>query len=160
MYRALILMTVLALAACGQGDKAEPSPASPPPPPKDGTAPAPRELTEIGLRRVCAAGLASIHGQQPSAITVDGVRERIVTASWRAPVDGGARRAECRVDGDMIIWKPLDRPDEAQNRWMNQAGDPLVRFVATERRITVNTTLPDGTTATESYPVATDQEAA
>ena len=160
MPRSIILLSVLALAACGRNDKADEAPASPPPPAKDGTAPAPRELTELGLRRVCAAGLAAIHGQQPQAITVEGVRERIVTASWRAPVDGGARRAECRVDGDMVIWKPLDRPDETQNRWMNQAGDPLVRFVATERRITINTTLPDGTTATESYPVAQDQEAA
>lgn len=151
---ALILLAALALTACGQGEKAEAPAAAPPPPPKDGTAPAPVALTEARLRQVCRAGVAAIHGQPLEAVTLAGVREGIVDAGWRAPVDGGERRAQCRVDGDMIIWKPLDRPDEAQNRWMNEAGDPLVRFVLRDAEIAITTTLPNGTTSTETYPIS------
>jgi hypothetical protein len=156
----LILLAALALTACGQGEKADAPPAAPPPPPKDGTAPAPVALTEARLRQVCRAGVAAIHGQPMEAVTLGAVREGIVDATWRAPVDGGTRRAQCRVDGDMIIWKPLDRPDEAQNRWMNEAGDPLVRFVLRDAEIAITTTLPNGTTSTETYPVAVEQEEA
>ena len=42
---------------------------------------------------------------------------------------------------------------------MNQSGDPVTRFVLDGEAITINTTLPDGTTATEEYSVATEQEA-
>ncbi|HEV2082980.1 MAG TPA: hypothetical protein VGR32_11105 [Brevundimonas sp.] len=154
----LILLASLAVAACGRSEKAEAPPASPPPPAKDGTAPPTIELTEAGLRRVCRAGIAAVHGQQIEAVTIAAVREGIADATWRAPVDGGARRAQCRVDGDMIVWKPLDRPDEAQNRWMNQAGDPLVRFVVTAREITITTTLPDGAVSAETFPVAAEPE--
>jgi hypothetical protein len=160
MMRALplILLASLTLAACGRDEKAEAPPPSPPPPAKDGTAPAPVALTEARLRQVCRAGVAAIHGQQMEAVTIAGVRDGIVDATWRAPVDGGERRAQCRVDGDMIIWKPLDRPEEAQNRWMNQAGDPLVRFLVTAREITVTTTLPDGAVSAETFPVAAEPE--
>lgn len=161
MMRALpvILLAALSLAACGRSEKAEAPPAAPPPPPKDGTAPAPVALTEARLRQVCRAGVAAIHGQQLAAVTIAGVREGIVDATWRAPVDGGERSAQCRVDGDMIVWKPLDRPDEDQNRWMNQAGDPLVRFTVSEREITVTTTLPDGAVSAETFPVAAEPAA-
>lgn len=154
----MIPCLALTLTACGQGEKAEAPPASPPPPAKDGTAPAPVALTEARLRQVCRAGVAAIHGQQLAAVTIAGVRDGIVDATWRAPVDGGERRAQCRVDGDMIIWKPLDRPDEDQNRWMNEAGDPLVRFTVVERGITVTTTLPDGAVSAETFPVAAEPE--
>ena len=42
---------------------------------------------------------------------------------------------------------------------MNQSGDPVTRFVLDGETITINTTLPDGTTATEAYAVAAEQEA-
>ncbi len=160
MMRALpvILLAALSLAACGRREKAEEAPVAPPPPTKEGPAPAPVALTEARLRQVCRAGIAAVHGQQLEAVTVERVREGIVDATWRAPVDGGTRRAQCRVDGDMIVWKPLDRPDEAQNRWMNEAGDPLVRFVVTSREITVTTTLPDGKTSAASFPVAAEPQ--
>jgi hypothetical protein len=163
MRKTVILLTAaLLVSACGNREEAEAPPAAPSAPPRDGTAPAPVALTEARLRQVCRAGIAAVHGQQLAAVTVDGVREAIVDASWRAPVDGGERTAQCRVDGDMIIWKPTDRPDENQNRWMNQAGDPLVRFGISAQKITITTTLPDGTTSAEEYPVEaeTQEEAA
>ena len=159
----IMLLAALALTACGRKEEEAVAPPAPPPPAKDGTAPAPVELTEARLSQVCQAGIAAIHGQQFYAVTIGPVRDRMVDASWRAPVDGGTRRARCRVDGDMIVWMPLDRPEEAQNRWMNEAGDPLVRYTVTDRELTVTTTLPDGTVSAETYPVvaaAPQEEAA
>ncbi|MDI6623678.1 MAG: hypothetical protein QME55_03020, partial [Brevundimonas sp.] len=66
---------------------------------------------------------------------------------------------QCRIEGDLITWKPADAADPEQARWMNQSGDPVTRFVLDGEAITINTTLPDGTTATEEYSVATEQEA-
>jgi hypothetical protein len=156
-------MLILSLAACGERTDA---PAATPAekvsaanPASDGEASVPVVLTAPDLRRVCQAGLAAIHGQDLSAIQIDGLEGPVVNASWRAPVDGGRRRAQCRVDGDMVTWKPVDASNPEQNRWMNQSGDPAVRFVLDGDAITINTTLPDGSTATERYSVAAEQEA-
>ena len=163
--RALAVMfgTVFALAACGErAEEAAPTPAevvSATPAESDAAPAAPRVLDAADLRRVCRAGLAGIHGQAIGDITIDGLEGEVVNASWRAPVDGGRRRAQCRVEGDLITWKPVDAPTPDQNRWMNQSGDPVTRFVLDGDAITINTTLPDGTTATEEYAVAAEQEA-
>ncbi|WGM47353.1 hypothetical protein KOAAANKH_02229 [Brevundimonas sp. NIBR10] len=116
-------------------------------------------LSATDLRRVCRAGLASVHGQDVDAVQVDSLEGSVVNASWRAPVDGGRMRAQCRVDGDLITWKPVDRPVAEQNRWMNQSGDPVVRFVLDDAAVTVTTTLPDGTTSTQDYAVVVQEEA-
>lgn len=161
--RSILLLGLVALAACGQRtDEAAPTPAeavSAAPAKSDAAPTAPRVLDTAELRRVCRAGLAGIHGQQLTDISIDGLDGAVVNASWRAPVDGGRRRAQCRVEGDLITWKPADAADPAQARWMNQSGDPVTRFVLDGEAITINTTLPDGTTATETYAVATEQEA-
>jgi hypothetical protein len=163
--RALAVMfgTALALAACGERtDAPAPTPAekvSAANPASDAEASAPVVLNAADLRGVCRAGLAAIHGQSLSAIGIDGLEGQVVNASWRAPVDGGRRRAQCRVDGDIITWKPVGATNPEQDRWMNQSGDPVARFVLDGDAITINTTLPDGTTAREEYSVATEQEA-
>ena len=144
---AVIAVSALTLAACG----AEPEKAAPPVEAAAPAAPAvaappatPVALTDADLRRVCQAGLAEIHGQGVADIQIDGLTGRVVNASWRAPVDGGRRRAQCRVDGDLVIWKPVDATDPAQDRWMNQSGDPVTRFVLDGERVSINQTLPDG----------------
>ena len=160
---AVPMLAVLTLAACGErADEAAPTPAevvSATPAESDAAPAAPTVLGAADLRRVCRAGLAGIHGQQPGDITIDGIEGEVVNASWRAPVDGGRRRAQCRVEGDLITWKPADAGTPEQARWMNQSGDPVTRFVLDGGAITINTTLPDGTTATETYSVAAEQEA-
>jgi len=160
---AVLMLAPFALAACGErADEAAPTPAevvSAAPAESDAAPTAPAVLGAADLRRVCRAGLAGIHGQQLADISIDGLDGEVVNASWRAPVDGGRRRAQCRVEGDLITWKPADAGDPAQARWMNQSGDPVTRFVLDGEAITINTTLPDGTTATETYAVATEQEA-
>ena len=161
---AVLMLTSLSLAACGErAEEAAPTPAeavaATPPEATDAAPAAPTVLDAADLRRVCRAGLAGIHGQAVGDITIDGLEGDVVNASWRAPVDGGRRRAQCRVEGDLITWKPVDAPTPDQNRWMNQSGDPVTRFVLDGGAITINTTLPDGTTATETYAVAAEQEA-
>lgn len=146
--RAAAIMTgaVLALAACGErAEPSAPTPAEVVPsalPVSDAEVSAPVILTAADLRRVCQAGLAEIHGQGVADIQIDGLEGRVVNASWRAPVDGGRRRAQCRVEGDLITWRPVDVTDPAQDRWMNQAGDPVTRFVLDGETVTVIQTMP------------------
>jgi hypothetical protein len=160
---AVIALTALTLAACGE--RAEPAAPTPTEvvsavnPASDAEASVPVVLNAADLRGVCKAGLAAIHGQELSAIVTDGLEGQVVNASWRAPVDGGRRRAQCRIDGDIITWKPVDATNPEQDRWMNQSGDPVTRFVLDGGAITINTTLPDGSTTTEEYSVAAEQEA-
>lgn len=154
-----IVIGALALAACGER-AAAPKPAETAPVEvKAPDAVAPTVLTEADLRRVCRAGLASVHGQQPLAIDVDGVEGGVVHASWRAPVDGGRMRADCRVQNDLVEWKPLDLPDETLVRWMNQPGDPVIRYVIKGAAITITQTLPDGTTEQADLAVPAEEEA-
>jgi hypothetical protein len=144
---AVIVVTALTLAACGErAEKAAPTveAAAAPVAPVVAAPAAPVALTDADLRRVCRAGLAAIHGQDENSITIDALNGPIVNVSWRAPVDGGRRRAQCRVDGDLVIWKPADRTSPIDDRWMNQAGDPVTRFVLDGETVTINQTLPDG----------------
>ncbi len=145
---AAIVVTALTLAACGErAETAAPTPVetvSATNPASDAEAAVPVVLTAEQLRSVCQAGLAAIHGQGVSAIQIDGLEGRIVNASWRAPVDGGRRRAQCRVDGDLVTWRPVDATGPDQNRWMNQTGDPVTRFMLDGETVTINQTLPDG----------------
>ena len=148
---AILFGAFFALAACGE--RAEP--AAPTPvetvsavtPVSDAVPDAPAVLTADQLRRVCQAGLAEIHGQGVADIQIDGLEGRVVNASWRAPVDGGRRRAQCRVDGDLVTWKPVDAASPDQDRWMNQAGDPVTRFVLDGETVKITQTPPDGGTA-------------
>ncbi|WP_439477655.1 hypothetical protein [Brevundimonas sp.] len=146
---------LLSLAACNaESEKAAPTPEETVPaasPALDAEPRAPVALTDADLRRVCRAGLAAIHGQDENSITIDALNGPIAHVSWRAPVDGGRRRAQCRVDGDLVIWKPADRTSPIDDRWMDQAGDPVTRFVLDGETVTINQTLPD------SGAVADDQ---
>lgn len=148
---ALMFGAAFALAACGE--RAEPAA---PTPVETVSAAAPTSDAELGvpavlsadqLRRVCQVGLAEIHGQGVADIQIDGLEGRIVNASWRAPVDGGRRRAQCRVEGDLITWRPVAVTDPAHDRWMNQAADPVTRFVLDGETVIINQTSPDGAVA-------------
>lgn len=172
---AAIAISLLTLTACGdRGQTAEPTPseqvAAAPAATSDAVAAAPVVLDAVGLRRVCKAGLAAIHGQAidaagfegqtAGAIRIDGLEGKVASASWPAPVDGGRMRAQCKVEGDLIAWKPVDRPVAEQNRWMTEAGDPVVRFVMDGDRITITQTLPDGTKVQSELTVPIEEEAA
>jgi hypothetical protein len=152
------VLVAASLAACGQqAEKSEPTPVeqvSAEAAKSDAQPAAPVVLTAAQMRQVCQAGLAAMHGQELAAIQIDGLEGQVVNASWRAPVDGGRRRAQCRVDGDIVTWKPMDSGNAEQNRWMNQATDPVTRFAIDGDRVAITTTLPDGTATTEQYEAA------
>jgi len=156
-----ILIGAFALAACGEREAA-PTPAekvAADQPVSDAVASAPTALNAADLRRVCRAGLAAIHGQEPTAVAIDGVEGEVVHASWRAPVDGGRMKADCRVENDLVVWKPLGLPDAAMVRWMNQSGDPAIRYALDGDTIAITQTLPDGTTERTELAVPAEEEA-
>jgi hypothetical protein len=156
-----IVIGAFALAACGEREAA-PTPAekvAAAAKHSDAVQTAPEALNAADLRRVCRAGLAAVHGQEPMAINVDGVDGGVVHASWRAPVDGGRMRADCRVEKDLIVWKPLDLPDPTLVRWMNQSDDPVIRYVMDGQAITITQTLPDGTKEQAELAVPAEEEA-
>ncbi len=156
---ALIMIGGLALSACGERAQEPASAEAPAPAASDAALSAPPVLSAADLRRVCRAGLATVHGQTVEAIEIEGVTGETVAASWRAPVDGGRMRAECRVERDLVTWKPLGLPDPAQERWMNQSGDPVARFALDGDAVTITQTSPDGATERSQLTVPADQEA-
>ncbi|MGV3580575.1 hypothetical protein [Brevundimonas sp.] len=162
--RAVLVLTVAltALAACNRApEKAEPTPSeivAEKAPTSDAVAQTPAVLTAVDLRRVCKAGLAAIHGQEVSAIEITGIEGQIVNTQWRAPVDGGLMKAQCRAADGMVVWKPLELPDPAAVRWMNEAGDPVVLYAIRGDEIAITQTLPDGTTQTATEVVRAEEE--
>ena len=162
--RAVLILTVAiaALAACNQAsEKAEPTPTeivAAEAPGSDAVAQTPAVLTAVDLRRVCEAGLAAIHGQDVAAIELTGIEGDAVNAQWRAPVDGGLMKARCRASDGLVVWKPLDLPDPASVRWMNESGDPVVRYAMRGDEIEITQTLPDGTTQTAAEVVRAEEE--
>lgn len=155
------VMAAMSLAACGPvAEKTAPKPAetvSAVNPASDAGASVPVVMTPANLRRVCRAGLAAIHGQGVADIQIDGLEGPVVNASWRAPVDGGRRMAQCRIDDDLITWKPVGVTIPEQDRWMNQAGDPVTRFVLDGERVEITQTLPDGAVDQIALVVSDDQ---
>ncbi len=162
--RAVLVLTVAltALAACNRApEKAEPTPSeivAAEAPVSDAVAQTPAVLTAVDLRRVCKAGLAAIHGQEVDAIELTGIEGEVVNAQWRAPVDGGVMKAQCRAADGLVVWKPLDLPDPASVRWMNESGDPAVRYALRGDEIEITQTLPDGTTQTATEVVRAEEE--
>lgn len=164
--RAAIIIAggLLGLAACGQpAEKAAPTPAekvAATPIVSDAANTPTGPLSAVDLRRVCRAGLAAIHGQEPLAIQITGLEGDVVNAEWPAPVDGGRMKAQCRTDGELLTWKPLELPDPADIRWMNQSGDPVNKFAIKGDVVTVTQTFPDGTNQQSDLTVPANKEAA
>ena len=162
--RAAIIIAggLLGLAACGKpAEKREVAePFAPEAAARDVVTTPPGPLSAVDLRRVCRAGLAAIHGQEPSAIQITGVEGYVVDAQWPAPVDGGQMKAQCRTDGELLTWKPLDLPEPTDIRWMNQSGDPVNKFAIKGDVVTVTQTFPDGTNQQSDLTVPANKEAA
>ena len=152
---------LVALGACSAEPKtAAPAEQAAVTPVVSGPATAPTgPLSAVDLRRVCRAGLAAIHGQEPTAIQITGVDGDVVNAQWPAPVDGGMLKAQCRVQGDVVAWKPIGLPDPASSRWMNQAGDPVNTYALKGDVVTVTVTLSDGTKQQSDLTVPANKEA-
>ena len=150
------------LGSCNQPDsRGDPTPlekAAAAAPVSDSVPVTPAVLTAVDLRRVCRAGLAAIHGQTLDAIQITGAEGEVLDARWRAPVDGGWMKAQCRAGDGLVMWKPLDLPDPAQVRWMTDAGDPVVRYAIRGEEIEIVQALPDGTTQQAMMAVRPEEE--
>lgn len=157
------LLAGLALTACGE-PASEPAdapvvadiPVTAQPAPAASAAPV--ALSETMIADVCRAGVGAVYGQPGADVVVLNRAGGMITVGWRAPVDGGQLTAECRVEGDRVLWRPLDRPVAGENRWMDQPGDPVVTYSLDGSTLTVSQSLPDGTTTT-AQGVTTEEEA-
>ncbi|AQR61962.1 hypothetical protein BZG35_10100 [Brevundimonas sp. LM2] len=157
----ILALPVVLVGACQRAPDAAPTPSeqvAATAPVSDAVAESPAVLTAVDLRRVCRAGLAAIHGQQVAAIELTGLEGQVVNAEWRAPVDGGRMKAQCRAGDGLVVWKPLDLPDPASIRWMDRADDAVVRYVIRGEEIEITQTLPDGTTQQAMMPVRAEEE--
>ena len=165
MRNGLLLISMTALAACSPvAPESAPAVETMGAPPASvagalATPPVVGPLNAADLRRVCRAVLAAVHEQPVADVRIDGLEGEVVNASWRAPVDGGRRTAQCRVEGDLATWRPTGLPTAEANRWMNLATDPAIRFTLDGDRIAVTQTLPDGTSTSSEVTVPTQEEA-
>jgi len=164
--RALVVIAMggLVLGACGS-EPETPAPEAPAPAATSAvTTPAAPvsavALTDASLASVCRAGLSFIHGQTVDAIQPEGVANGIATASWPAPVDGGRRYAECRVQNDILQWRPARLPAGQTAIWSDTPADQVVRFAFRDGQIVLNQTNPDGATSQAMLPAPVQQEAA
>jgi len=158
-----LLAGALVLAACGE-PASEPADAPAGVASTDGQAGAgpsatPMTLSETLVADVCRAGVGAVFGQPGSEVAVLNRAGGVITVGWRAPVDGGQLTAECRVEGDRVLWRPLDRPVAEENRWMDQPGDPVVTYSLEGSAVMISQSLPDGTTTTTAEGVTTEEEA-
>ena len=158
-----LLIGAFALAACGEPAREPadaPAVAAPVVPQTGaGASATPVTLSEGMMATVCRAGVGAVHGQPGADVTVLDRAGGVVTVGWRAPVDGGQLTAQCRIEGDRVLWRPLDRPVAGENRWMDQPGDPVVTYSLDGSTLTVSQSLPDGTTTTTVEAVTTEEEA-
>jgi hypothetical protein len=159
----ILLIGTLALAACGE-PASEPADAPAAAAPAEsqaavGPSATPVTLSEGMMGAVCRTGVGAVYGQPGADVTVLDRAGGVITVGWRAPVDGGQLTAECRIDGNRVLWRPLDRPVAGENRWMDQPGDPVVTYSLDGSTLTVSQSLPDGTTTTTVEAVTTEEEA-
>ena len=158
-----LMIGAFALAACGE-PASEPADAPAVVEPAAsataaGPSATPVTLSEGMIATVCRAGVGAVYGQPGTDVMVLDRAGGLITVGWRAPVDGGQLTAECRVEGDRVLWRPLDRPVADENRWMDQAGDPVVTYALDGSTLTVSQSLPDGTRTTTVEAVTTEEEA-
>ncbi len=157
-----LLIGAFALAACGEpaSEPADAPSVAAPAASQAGADPSatPVTLSESIVADVCRAGVGAVFGQPGADVAVLNRAGGVITVGWRAPVDGGQLTAECRVDGDRVLWRPLDRPVAGENRWMDQPGDPVVTYSLDGSAVRISQSLPDGTTTT-AEAVTTEEEA-
>ena len=156
----LIAVSAL-LTACGQ-------PAETPAPETEvetavAADPTPDPLDAVGLRDVCRAALAAVNELPVALIETDRVSTvegaQVADLSWRAPVDGGRANAQCRVEGDVVVWRLTDLPDPAAEVWRTGLADPIVRYVRVGDQVSIIQTFPDGTSSQAQVSVNSEEEA-
>ena len=172
-YSLVIAMGCLTLAACGSEPQTAAPSAEGKAEPAAVAAPAsesvPVALSVSDLRRVCVAAMGAVHGQAVDAsghegqtvdaIRVEAVQDGVVAVSWPAPVDGGRRFADCRVEEGRILWRPARLPTGQTATWMTGADDPVIRYALNGDQIAITQTFPDSTTSTSMLSVPTEEEA-
>lgn len=151
----------MTLAACGRAE--EPASAPEAAEPVATTQASPEPLDQAGLRDVCRAAIAAVNELPVALIDVDGLSAldegEAVNLSWRAPVDGGRAHAQCRVEGDVVVWRLTELPNAQAEIWRTGPTDPIVRYVRADDAVTIIQTFPDGTSSQAQMSVNAEEEA-
>ena len=136
-----LLIGALALAACGE-PATEPADAPATVAAQPTAVAAPVAPGEADLATVCQVGVGAVYGQSGADVAVLDRAGDIVTVGWRAPVDGGQLTAQCRTDGNRVLWRPLNRPVASENRWMDQPGDPVITWALKDGQVEISQEMP------------------
>lgn len=102
---AALLLILPTLAACGDGEKAAPQATSAPKASATAeveAAPVSKAVAPADLQSACRDVVNRMFGQEGDAVTFKANGEQAAEVSWRAPVDGGVLKFECRADGDGV----------------------------------------------------------
>ncbi|VXB47885.1 hypothetical protein [Brevundimonas sp. G8] len=102
---AALLLILPTLAACGDGEKAAPQATSAPKASATAeveAAPVSKAVAPADLQSACRDVVNRMFGQGGDAVTFKANGEQAAEVSWRAPVDGGVLKFECRADGDGV----------------------------------------------------------
>ena len=165
------MLVLFALTACGERadapvvlvEKAADAPVV------QATAPEPVVLSTADLRRVCVTAIVAIHGeavdatgfegQTSNAIRVERNDGDVVAVSWPAPVDGGRRSGECRVEGNRVFWRPTNLPSGQESSWMTGPDDPVLSYTIDDRDVVITQTFPEGGKSQTSASLPNEEEA-
>ncbi|WP_428155167.1 hypothetical protein [Brevundimonas sp.] len=100
---AALLLILPTLAACGDGEKAAPQATSAPTASAAAeieAAPVSKAAAPADLESACRDVVNRMFGQEGDAVTFKATGEQAAEVSWRAPVDGGVLKFECRAEAD------------------------------------------------------------
>lgn len=97
-------------------------------------------LSTENLARVCKATVAILMGQSPSIMKAENAEAGLARVSYNRPSDNKKWTNECRVDGDLVIWRAVDAfgSGTGAGRWRTDPEDEKIRYKIDGKKVTVD----------------------
>jgi hypothetical protein len=85
---------------------------------------------KVDLASACKRFVGELMGRDPEIMKAVDNGTQVVSVSYARPADGKLWKYECKVDGEMIIWRGVDvfGPGQGPGRWRVEDAKPLVSF--------------------------------